>query len=64
MLRLIRFLRNEGMEEERLEELFVTKALEIYNLPYKTEAVIKTITDSMIEKANKEYPYSAWEEYK
>ena len=64
MLRLIRFLRNEGMEEERLEELFVTKALEIYNLPYKTEAVIKTITDSMIEKASKEYPYSAWEEYK
>lgn len=60
MLRLIRFLRIEGMDEKRLEELFVTKALEIYNLPYKPMPVIKKITDEMIEKANKEYPYSAW----
>ncbi len=63
MLRLIKFLRKEGMKEERLEELFTSKALEIYNLPYKPTSVIKTITDSMIEKANKEYPYSAWNDY-
>ncbi len=60
MLRLIRFLRSEGMNEERLNDLFSDNAVKVFSLPWKAERVPALITDEMIEKAGREYPYSAW----
>ncbi len=61
MLRLIRFLRREGMTETRLNELFSENAVKTFALPFTTTPVPRVITDDMIEKAGKEYPFSAWE---
>ncbi len=60
MLRLIRFLRSEGMDEERLNDLFSDNAQKLFSLPWKSERVPLLISDEMIEKAGREYPYSAW----
>ena len=60
MLRLIRFLRAEGMTEERLNELFSENAVKTFALPFKASPVPRMITDDMIEKAAEEYPFSAW----
>ena len=60
MLRMIRFLRNEGMSENRLNDLFAENAVKTFALPWKAAPVLKKITDEMIEKAGKEYPFSAW----
>lgn len=60
MLRLIRFLRSEGMNEKRLNELFADNAVKVFSFPWKAERVPALITDEMIEKAGREYPYSAW----
>ena len=60
MLRMIRFLRSEGMTEERLNGLFRENAVKTFRLPWTASPVPKKITDEMIEKAGKEYPFSAW----
>ncbi len=60
MLRLIRFLRREGMDEKRLNDLFSDNAVKVFSLPWKAERVPALISDEMIEKAGREYPYSAW----
>lgn len=60
MLRLIRFLRKEGMDEKRLDELFSENAVKTFALPWKADKIPAHISDEMIEKAEKEYPYSAW----
>lgn len=63
MLRLIRFLLREGMSRERLDGLFSINAGKTFGLPYKASPVPLSINDDMIEKAGKEYPYSAWSDY-
>ena len=60
MLRLIRFLRSEGMGEERLNALFSENAVKTFTFPFKATPVPRMITEDMIEKAAKEYPFSAW----
>lgn len=60
MLRLIRFLREEGMAYSRLKELFVTNAIKLYSLFYKPSDPPLTISDELIERVRDEYPYSAW----
>ena len=59
MLRLITFLRREGMTEERLNDLFSNNAIKIFNLPFSSTPVPK-VTDEMIERAGGEYQFSAW----
>ncbi len=59
MMRLIVFLRNEGMTEERLNALFSDNALKVFSLPWTSSPVPK-VTDEMIERARGEYPFSAW----
>ncbi len=60
MLRLISFLRKEGMKEERLNGLFSENAISVFALPFRGMGVPSVITDEMIEKAGREYPFSAW----
>ncbi len=60
MLRMIRFLRNEGMTEKRIDELFAVNALKVFNIPYEPTPVPSVIDDALIEKISAEYPYSAW----
>ncbi len=59
MLRMIVFLRKEGMSEERLNELFALNAVKTFALPWKASPV-PVVTFDMIEKAGREYPFSAW----
>ena len=59
MLRLITFLRREGMTEERLNDLFSNNAIKIFNLPFSSTPVPK-VTEEMIERAEGEYQFSAW----
>lgn len=60
MLRLILFLKKEGMKEERLEELFQINAVKTFKLPFLASPIPKTINEEMLLKARNEYPYSAW----
>lgn len=59
MLRLITFLRREGMTEERLNDLFSNNAIKIFNLPFSSTPVPK-VTEEMIERVGGEYQFSAW----
>lgn len=59
MLRLITFLRREGMTEDRLNDLFSNNAIKAFSLPFPSTPVPK-VTEEMIEKAGEEYPFSAW----
>ena len=59
MLLLIRKLREAGMREERITELFCTNALRAFEINEKTKGV-PVITDRMIEGAKNAYPFSAW----
>ncbi len=60
MLRMILFLREEGMSEDRLNSLFAENAVKTFLLPWTASPVPREITAEMIEKAGKEYPFSAW----
>lgn len=60
MLRMIKFLREEGMERSRIDALFATNALKVFNMPYKAIPVPEVISASLIEETGREYPYSAW----
>ncbi len=59
MLRLITFLRREGMTEERLNNLFSNNAIKVFNLPFSSTPV-PIVTEEMIERAGEEYQFSAW----
>ena len=59
MLILIRRLREAGMKEERLSELFCTNALKAFGIDEQSSDVPE-ITDEMIAQARESYPFSAW----
>lgn len=59
MLRLITFLRREGMTEERLNNLFSNNAIKVFNLPFSSTPV-PIVTEEMIERAGEGYQFSAW----
>ena len=59
MLLTVRKLREAGMKEERISELFCTNVLKAFSINEKTKPVPE-ITDQMIEEARKAYPFSAW----
>ncbi len=59
MLLLIRKLREAGMSERRLDELFCTNALKAFGIEEKSSEVPQ-ITDEMISEAKAAYPFSAW----
>ncbi|MBQ7643679.1 MAG: amidohydrolase family protein [Spirochaetales bacterium] len=59
MLLTVRKLREAGMKEEHLSELFCTNTLKAFGINEKTKPVPE-ITDQMIEEARKAYPFSAW----
>lgn len=60
MLRLISFLRQEGMAESRINELFSLNAVKVFNFPFKASPVPESISGELIKEIGNEYPYSAW----
>ena len=59
MLLTIRKLREAGIPEERLSELFCTNALKAFGIP-KQSSPIPQITEAMLLQARAAYPFSAW----
>ncbi len=59
MLLLIRRLRDAGMSEKRLNELFCTNALKAFGID-EPSSPVPQITDEMISEARSAYPFSAW----
>ena len=59
MLLVIRKLREAGMSEARLNELFCTNALEVFGIK-ETSVPVPQITDEMIARARSAYSVSAW----
>ena len=59
MLLTIKNLREAGMSESRLSQLFCTNALKAFGIT-KSSSPVPEITDSMLEQARSAYPFSAW----
>lgn len=59
MLLSIRKLREAGMSERRLNELFCTNALSVFKIE-EYSSPVPQITDQMISEASSAYPFSAW----
>ena len=59
MLLTINTLRNAGMTESRLDELFCTDALKAFGINEKSSPVPQ-VTDDMLAAARNAYPFSAW----
>ena len=59
MLLTIKALRNAGMPESRLNELFCTDALKAFGIDEKSSPVPQ-VTDDMLAAARNAYPFSAW----
>ena len=59
MLLTIKSLREAGMSESRLSQLFCTNALKAFGITESSSSVPE-ITDRMLEQARSAYPFSAW----
>ncbi len=59
MLLTIRALREAGMDEQRLNRLLCTNALDTFGI-HGLSSAVPEITDKMVAEARKAYPFSAW----
>ena len=59
MLITVRKLREEGMSEQRLEELLCINALKAFGIK-ENSIPVSIISDRMISEAHSAYPFSAW----
>ncbi|MBP5756475.1 MAG: dihydroorotase [Spirochaetales bacterium] len=59
MLLVIRRLKEAGMSQARLNELFCTNALEVFGIK-ETSSPVSEISDEMVSLAHSAYPISAW----